>query len=243
MAEVHKLTKTFIDGIRPGDRDAIYWDTETKGFGLKVTPKGRMVFVVMHRPKGHLGAAKKYTIGKFGDFTVQQARVRAQEVLLEGRRGSDLGARERAEKHRSATDRIDMLVEDFLAKHASQNRTHKETKRILDREMLPKMGKRSIHDITKHDVIGIVERVAARGSMTMANRTLAAVRKFFNWCVSRGLIEWSPAHGVVAPTKERSRDRVLKDAEIGAIMKVAARNRLSVRPDHSTALHDSPTPR
>jgi integrase len=221
MAEVHKLTKAFIDGIRPGERDAIYWDTETKGFGLKVTPKGRMVFVVMHRPKGHVGAAKKYTIGKFGEFTVQKARDRAQEVLLEGRKGHDLGARERAEKHRSVTDRIDSLAVDFLAKHASQNRTHKETKRILEREMLPAIGKRSIHDITKHDVIGIVERVAERGSMTMANRTLATVRKFFNWCLSRGVIDSSPAHRVAAPFKEKSRDRVLNDTEIGSVMKAA----------------------
>ena len=221
MANAHKLTKTFIDGIRPSARDAIHWDTEVKGFGLKVTPLGRKVFVVMHRPRGHPGAAKKYTIGKFGEITVQKARERALEVVSESRRGNDLGAHERAERQHKSSNRIDMLVEEFLAKHASQNRTRNEVKRILELDLVPIWGKRSVHDVTKRDVIGIIENVAKRGSMIMANRTLANVRKFFNWCVSRGVIDVSPGHGIAAPTKEKYRDRVLSDEEISAVLAAA----------------------
>jgi hypothetical protein len=48
----------------------------------------------------------------------------------------------------------------FLPSMRRRNRTHKEVKRLAEREMLPKLGKCSIHDLTKHDVIGIVARVA-----------------------------------------------------------------------------------
>lgn len=213
MAEPQKLTKTLIDGLQAPMKDTIHWDTEVKGFGVKVTPRGRKVFLAMHRPKGHVGAAKKYTIGTYGEWTVQQAREKAREILVESSKGTDLGAKERAEKRRLASDRINDLVDQFLEKHASQNRTGDETKRILHRELTPKFGKRSIHGLTKHDVISILEDITKRGSPIMANRTLAAIRKFLNWCVSRGVIESSPAQGVDAQARERSRDRILATDE------------------------------
>ncbi len=39
MSQPVKLTKSYIDNLRPTDKDAIYWDSELKGFGVKVTPK------------------------------------------------------------------------------------------------------------------------------------------------------------------------------------------------------------
>jgi integrase len=55
----------------------------------------------------------------------------------------------------------------------------------------------------------------------MANRTLAAVRKLFSWCLSRGIITASPCEGVVAPQREKSRDRVLSDDELVSVYKTA----------------------
>lgn len=213
MAEPQKLTKSLIDAFEPRAKDTIYWDSEVKGLGVKVTPTGRKVFLVMHRPKGHLGAAKKFTIGTYGEWTLQRARDRAREVLVEGSKGTDLGAQLRQEKRRLASDRISDLVGQFLDKHAAQNRTGDETKRILHHDLMPKFGKRSIHELTTHDVISIIEGVANRGSPIMANRTLAAIRKFLNWCISRGIITASPAQGVASQAREVSRDRTLTPDE------------------------------
>ena len=44
-----KLTKTVIDGIKPGTKDEFHWDTEVKGFAARVTPKGKITFVVQGR--------------------------------------------------------------------------------------------------------------------------------------------------------------------------------------------------
>lgn len=221
MAHARKLTKTLIDGLQPQPKDAIYWDSEVAGFGIKVTPKDRKVFIVMHRPKGHRGAAKKYTIGKYGEWTVHNARNRAQEILVESSKGNDVHAQERLEADRRSSDRINDLVAQFLDKHASQNRTANETRRILHHDMTPTIGKRSIHEITKRDLISIIESVNERGSPFMANRTLAAIRKFFNWCVSRDVIDASPAQGISAPKKEQSRDRTLTVEETRAVIGIA----------------------
>lgn len=218
MSQSVKLTKSYIDNLRPTAKDAIYWDSELKGFGVKVTPKNRKVFLVMHRPKGHIGAAKKYTIGTHGEWTVQQARDRAREVLTEGSKGNDVGAIERVERQRKSSDMLTDLVDEFLKKHAAQNRTHDETKRILERELLPKHGKKSIHVITKHDVLSALESIRDRGSPIMANRALAAIRKLMNWCVSRGIIDVSPANGISQLSKEVSRDHVLTLEETRAAL-------------------------
>lgn len=212
-----KLTKGFIENIQQGEKDTVWWDAELKGFGIKVTPKGRKVFIVQYRPKGHKGAARKYTIGVFGAWTVQQARDRAREVLVSGSQGHDVGSIEQAQRQKSSSDKINDLVLQFLEKYASQNRTEAETKRIFNNDVVPVIGKKSIHVITKHELISIVEGIKVRGAPIMANRTLAALKKFFNWCVSRAIIDKSPADGIAAVVKEKSRERVLDDNEINSI--------------------------
>lgn len=55
----------------------------------------------------------------------------------------------------------------------------------------------------------------------MANRTLAAIRKFFNWCHARAIIDKSPCDGIEAPGKETKRDRVLTDDELRNVLATA----------------------
>ena len=47
-----KLTKGYVERIKPGTKDAFHWDTEVKGFGLRVTPTGKMTFIVQGRVEG-----------------------------------------------------------------------------------------------------------------------------------------------------------------------------------------------
>jgi integrase len=83
------------------------------------------------------------------------------------------------------------------------------------------IGNRSVRDIKRREVIEIIERITDRGSPVMANRVLATMRKFFNWCVNRGILEVSPLAGISPPTRERSRERVLSDKEIANVLAAA----------------------
>ena len=47
-----KLTKSVIDALPTPAKDVVYWDQGCPGFGVKVTPKGRKVFVVLYRTAG-----------------------------------------------------------------------------------------------------------------------------------------------------------------------------------------------
>ena len=83
-----KLTKSVIDALPTTKSDVVYWDAASPGFGMKVTPKGRKVFIVLYRTAGAGSKLRKYTVGPYGRVTLHQARVAAQKVFaakLEGR--------------------------------------------------------------------------------------------------------------------------------------------------------------
>jgi integrase len=78
-----------------------------------------------------------------------------------------------------------------------------------------------VGEVRKRDVIALLDRVRERGSPIMANRVLASVRKFFNWCIGRGILEVSPCSGITAPAREQTRHRVLADEELVSILDAA----------------------
>ncbi|HEY6994172.1 MAG TPA: Arm DNA-binding domain-containing protein, partial [Xanthobacteraceae bacterium] len=83
-----RLTKSAIDALPTPQSDVVYWDSGCPGFGVKATPKGRKVFIVLYRTGGAGSQLRKYTIGPYGRVTLHQARVAAQKVFaarLEGR--------------------------------------------------------------------------------------------------------------------------------------------------------------
>jgi hypothetical protein len=55
------LTKSAIDSLPTAESDVVYWDAGYPGFGVKVTPKGRKVFIVLYRAGGAGSKLRKYT--------------------------------------------------------------------------------------------------------------------------------------------------------------------------------------
>ncbi len=216
-----KLTKRAIDDLQPGDKDAFFWDADITGLAVKVTPKGKKTFMVQYRPGGRGSPTRKIFIGPFGEVTLHKARTEAKRIFGLRAEGRDPALERQQAKKRAISNKFADIAADFLAKHASQNRTVDETARILKRDVLPKWGKRSVHEIGRRDVNDLLDVVVARGSHVMANRTLANLRKLFNWCVSRGIITASPCEGISAPHREKARDRVLSDDELIALFNAA----------------------
>src|ERR1700716_4152747 len=140
-----KLTKTVIDARPTPSNDIVYWDTGCPGFGVKVTPKGRKVFVVLYRTAGAGSRLRKFTIGPYGRVTLQQARVAAQKVFTARLEGRDPAAEKRAARQRIVTDRVGDVLEDFIAQHLSQTRSSSEVSRLLRREIGSAWVGRSIH--------------------------------------------------------------------------------------------------
>lgn len=92
---------------------------------------------------------------------------------------------------------------------------------MLRREIGSVWANRSIHEITKRDVIDVVSAIEQRGAPVAANKALKAIKTFLRWCVGRAVLDRSPADGVPLPTKEVARDRVLSDDELVRIIMAA----------------------
>jgi integrase len=216
-----KLTKSAIDDLPTRAKEVVYWDAACPGFGVKVTPTGRKVFVVLYRTGGAGSRLRKYTIGPYGRVTLHQARVSAQKVFAAKLEGRDLAAEKLDARKRMVADRVEDLLEAYITQHVSQNRSARATSQMLRRELGGWSG-RSVHEITKRDVMDIVSAVEQRGAPVAANKTLKAVRTFLRWCVGRAVLDRSPAEGIPLPTREVTRDRVLTDDELARVI-IAAR--------------------
>src|SRR5262245_41798960 len=175
-----KLTKTAIDTLPTPAKDIVYWDTGSPGFGVKVTPKGRKVFIILYRTAGAGSRLRKYTIGPYGRITLHQARVAAQKVCAARLEGRDPATEKRDAKRRVVADWVEDLLEMFIAQ-LSQNRSGGEVSRLLRREVGKPWADRSIHEITKRDVVEVVAAIEQRGAPVAANKKLKSVRKFLDW--------------------------------------------------------------
>ncbi len=216
-----RLTKSAIDAIPTPKSDVVYWDAGCPGFGVKVTPKGRKVFIVLYRTAGAGSKLRKYTIGPYGRVTLHQARVAAQKVFAAKLEGRDPAAEKRAARRRIVADRVEDLLETFIAQRLSQNRSGGEIARLLRREIGKTWAGRSIHEISKRDVVEVVTAIEQRGAPVAANKTLKSIKTFLRWCVGRAVLDQSPAEGVPLPSKEVARDRVLEDNELALVILAA----------------------
>jgi integrase len=216
-----RLTKSTIDALTKPESDVVYWDVGSPGFGMKITPKGRKVFVVLYRTGGAGSRLRKYTIGPYGRVTLHQARVAAQKVFAAKLEGRDPAAEKREAKRRVVADRVEDLLEAFIAQRLSKNRSIGEISRLLRREVGKPWAGRSIHEISKRNVVEVITAIEQRGAPIAANKALKSIKTFLRWCVGRAVLDQSPAEGIPLPAKEVARDRVLNDKELARVLQAA----------------------
>jgi integrase len=95
--------------------------------------------------------------------------------------------------------------------------TSKRLTNLLRRDVISYWGTKSIHEIKKRDVSDLVSLIAQRNAHA-SHRLLKTLKTFFKWCVGRAVIDFSPAEGLSSGYRETSRDRVLTDQELAAII-------------------------
>ena len=145
----------------------------------------------------------------------------AQKIFAAKLEGRDPAAEKREARRRVVADRVEDLLESFIAQRLSQNRSAGEISRLLRREMGKPWTGRSIHEISKRDVVEVISAIEQRGAPIAANKTLKSIKTFLRWCVGRAVLDQSPAEGVPLPSKEVARDRVLDDNELAQVILAA----------------------
>ena len=200
-----KLTKSVIDSLATPPSDMLYWDASFPGFGVKVTPKGRKVFIVLYRTGGAGSKLRKYTIGPYGRVTLHQARVAAQKIFAARLEGRDPAAEKQEQKRPVVADRVEDLLQTYIGQHLSQNRSGGEIARLLRREIGRAWAGRSIHEISKRDVVEAVTAIEQRGVPVAANKALKSIKTFLRWCVGSHSGSVSGRGSAIACKGNRSR--------------------------------------
>ena len=207
-----RLTDMLLRNLKPQAQRYLVWADH--GLGVRVSPKGRKSFVYQYR---YEGKARFLTLGDYPRTTLADAHKAHAEGMKKLEQGIDPGAvivNERKEERKAPT--VAALADEYIERWAKpRKKSWKVDLRILQKDVLPEWGRRKAKDLTRRDVIRLLDRVAERSGI-MANRTLAVVRKMFNFGLNRDIISTSPCIGIQAPAPENRRDRVLTSEEIKA---------------------------
>lgn len=177
-----KISKRTVDAMTPGEVENFLWDTDLKGFGLKMTPAGKRVYILQYR---HNGRLRRYTIGPHGPLTPDKAREEATRLLGMVATGQDPMTQKAAAK---AVPTLAEAAERFLAEHANPQtkpRTAHEYRRLFDKIIIPHLGKLRIDAIQRNQLGALHHDL--RETPYQANRVLGLLSKLFAWCELVGL--------------------------------------------------------
>ncbi|GGJ97128.1 MAG: integrase [Tistrella sp.] len=175
MAKI-KLTKSAVDAAQPQGQPIELRDTLVPGFLCKITPAGRKVFMLQYRTNA--GERRKPALGQYGELTVEQARSLAQEWLAQVRRGGDPAA-DKAEARTAPT--VKELCAKFMEDYSKQRNkpsTQKGYQSVIDRNIIPMIGRLKVRDVKRPDIAGMMKKMAHKPAD--ANRTFGVMRRMFN---------------------------------------------------------------
>ena len=210
-----RLTKTRIDRIQSESRDVIYWDRGLPGFGLRVKATGMKSFVVQYRSR-QTGRSKRKTIGQYAPtLSLNDAREIARGLLADVVRGGDPVA---DAKFVRQSPSIADLAEQYLKEHAVPKKrpaSVRNDRSMLNRYVIPHLGKLRVFEITYKDVQRLHNRMAQ--TPYQANRTLSLLSKMFELSIRWDMRKDNPARGVEKFREER-RQRWLSNKELGRLM-------------------------
>lgn len=173
---VDRIGKRTVDAARPEAAAYRLWDSELKGFGLKVSPRGVKTYFVWYRAgEGRTAQRREFTIGRHGVLTPDEARDEAVKALAAVRAGEDpQEARERARGELDVSALCDRYLKDGLGtKKASTVRADKAR---INAHIKPLLGKRPVSSVTSSDVARFMRDVANGKTAAPAKPTVAALR-------------------------------------------------------------------
>jgi len=224
-----KLTKSFIDALPLPEKDRRnYFDSEIKGFGVTVFSSGTKSFFVVY---GNRLSRKKMIIGKYGTITLEQARVKARELLSDVilNEANPLEEKKAEAKAETLGEWINKYIEiagkrkksirddmRYLSWENTENK--KANKRGVNKkksdEFIPSdWKKKKLKDISVNDLNRRFDYLTKNISPLTANHWLASIRACLQEAWRRELIEVNPAMRIRINSISNERDRVLSDTE------------------------------
>jgi integrase len=213
-----KLTKSAVDSLEPRDKPWIMYDSELKGFGVRIGRSGRKAWVVEYRPGagGRGVSTKRLKLADTAVLTVDEARKAARMVLAKARLGEDLA--DQRERDR-AMPTVEEFSVDFLAKHVKAKRKPRTLKTYqdhFDRLINPSLGSLKIHHLTPEVITEMHLKIGRENGRGIANRALISLSSMYGWAIKQRKLTTNPVSSVER-FPESFQERFLSQEEIAAV--------------------------
>lgn len=161
------------------------------GLTFTLSAAGTAAWVLRYRFGGR---QKELTLGNYPDLTLAEARKLAAVKRVEVGQGADVAAKKRVEKiGRTQANSFRELAEDYMTRAAPSlsDRYRLETRRYLDKDILPRIGGVPAKEVTPGEIVALVERIAQR-SKTSARAAFTMVSSIFDHGVGKHLVTANP---------------------------------------------------
>ena len=167
-----KLTKRTVDALKIDGKDAVFWDRELAGFGVRVHTTGRKTYVVQSRGPG---GPKRVTLGRHGELSCEEARKQAALVIDRIKRGEDLSA-----AAPEAEPTVAGLAERFMRTHVERHLKPASVaayRTVLEGHILPALGDMGLDEVGGAEAAALHHGL--RDTPVLANRALHLLSRMF----------------------------------------------------------------
>ncbi len=213
-----KISRSSVGRLPAVEKPTVYYDSELKGFGIKVLPSGVRSWIAEFRPgvSGRGTAKRRVVIGSPSLVSPEKARQLAKAMIAEARVGED-PASKRAEDRAGIT--VAELADAFLEEHVVPRRkpgTAEDYRLILDKIVKPALGSTKAAKATRAEVAKL--HLSLRSIPYQANHMLAVLSAAYSFAERRGLVPegYNPARKI-EKYKEQTRERYLSEDEMGRL--------------------------
>jgi integrase len=220
----HKLGRKLLAGLTPVAQATVIYDSELKGFGLKLmppstkNPDGAKSWIVEYRPgAGGRGVAKKrIVLGSVGSLSPEKARDAAKTMLANVRLGIDPSAA-RAESRAAKT------VADLAPIYSAETDPIRKHRTVVtyatywNNHLLPLLGSMVASAVTKNDIVRVHRAIGVEHQVT-ANRVVTMLAHFYSWAQEAKHVPegCNPARRIDR-FKETAKERFLSTEELGRL--------------------------
>lgn len=225
-----KLTQPTIEELEPAEKMYKVWDTDTKGFFLRVLPSGRKTFALFYR---HAGKGRDFTLGPYGKVSPEQAEIQAKVCLASVAQGMDICKEKKVSKPNRETPTFEQFLEGPYAEWVEQHRVSAQRDLRLIRSEFDYLFNKKLSEVCPDDIEQYQDNALRAGRKpSTINRRVSRLKHMFSNAQTQGAIAINPLAGLVRLKEEReTKLRFLSSTEVVRLREALDERETSQRAD------------